>query len=803
MINRLILNGYNRFFLNNITRIDYTPESQIQLILGSNGSGKSSLLKELNPLSINKHEFKEDGSKQIFWNKDNVDYNIYSDRSKNSFIANDTELNPGGTKKVQLALIQDKFNLNVRNNNVLLNNSKLTTMSTNERKDWLRQMSTVDYSYGIFLYNEIKLRLRDSVGFIKIINNELAEDTKLLIKEDELESIKLEISTLKEMIEDLTSKYTNDNTDMEEIKPNYDEINQFDILIKKGIDKFDRNDILVKLNSINIKDIETEIENIQKEIDNIEIVNKTTEEIEYLKKSIAEYHIYFENINKHFKDEYNILESLELYENFNNKLPDINSAIIELSYYDDITVTKDIYKDLVTKKENLFHKLSIKSSNKIRLDSEYKVLMDNFKEENKITCHSCGTEQYFGYNKESQLDLEKQISILEKELETIKSEYENILEEVGKYDKKINLIKILKEYYLSINLLTYWNINLQDVIGAITSTQMNLINNKLSILLDVTKDYKIRNEEYQDLMYKLKVDTEILELQNKHLKVSKDRLLNRLNELLEIKRESLSKIVYYNSLLKDVDNFILLKDRFLNVLKKYSKNKNKSIIKNKNKILKSVINNLKDTLFTLEDKFNNFDRIKSRITKNKELIEKYEKNKKLLELTEKALSPNEGLIAKSINGFINKFLTEMNAIINSVWSYDITLLPCQISEENDLDYKFRVLIDNNQTVDDVSMLSSSMKDIVDLSFRIIFMKYMHLEHMPLILDEFGITMDDKHRHNVYHVIENTLANNFSQLFITAHFKSMYGRFLDSDIVVLDDKNIDLDNIAYNSIIKIN
>ena len=803
MINRLILDGYNRFFLNNITRIDYTPESQIQLILGSNGSGKSSLLKELNPLPINKHEFKEDGSKQIFWNKDNVDYVIYSNKSKNSFIANDTELNPGGTKKVQLALIQDKFNLNVRNNNVLLNISKLTTMSTNERKDWLRQMSTVDYSYGIFLYNEIKQRLRDSIGFIKIINNELAEDTKLLIKDDEIESIKLEISTLKEMIEDLTSKYVNDNTDIEEIKPNYDEINQFDILMKKGIDKFDRNDILVKLNSINIKDIEIEIENLQKEIDNIEIVNKTSEEIEFIKKSLVEYHLYFEKINNNFKDEYNILESLELYEQFNNKLSEINSTIIELSYYDDIQVTKDNYKELISKKDSIFHKLSTKTNNKIRLDSEYKVLMENFKEENKITCHSCGTEQYFGYNKEAQADLEKQISSLEKEIEVIKTEYEKIMEEVGKYDKKINLIKILKESYLSMNLLTYWNLNLQDVVGTITSTQMNLINNKLSILLETTKDYKIRNEEYQDLMYKLKVDTEILELQNKHLEVSKDRLINRLNELLELKRESLSKIEYYTSLLKDIDNFILLKDRFLNVLKKHSNNKNKTIIKNKNKILKSVINNLKDNLFTLEDKFNNFDRIKSRITKNKELIEKYEKNKKLLELTEKALSPNEGLIAKSINGFINKFLTEMNAIINSVWSYDITLLPCQISEENDLDYKFRVLIDNNQEVEDVNMLSSSMKDIVDLSFRIIFMKYMHLEHMPLILDEFGITMDDKHRHNVYNIIENTLANNFSQLFITAHFKSMYGRFLDSDIVVLDDKNIDLDNIAYNSIIKIN
>lgn len=802
MINRLILDGYNRFFLNNITRIDYTPESQIQLILGSNGSGKSSLLKELNPLPINKHEFKEDGSKQIFWNKDNVDYVIYSNKSKNSFIANDTELNPGGTKKVQLALIQDKFNLNVRNNNVLLNISKLTTMSTNERKDWLRQMSTVDYSYGIFLYNEVKQRLRDSVGFIKIINNELAEDTKLIIKEEELESIKLEITTLKEMIEDLTSKYIHDNDTMEDIKPNYEELNSFNTLVSKGIDKFDRNDILVKLNTINIKDIETEIESLQKEIDNIEIINKTTEEMEILKKSIAEYHIYFDNINKHFQDEYNLLDSLELYNNYNKEVSNINSTILELSYLDEIQVTKDNYKDIITKRDNLTSKLTFKSNLKMRLDSEYKVLMDNFKDENKITCHNCGTEQYFGYNKESQEDLEKQISVVEKEIEIIKEEYDKIMEEVGKYDKKINLIKILKEYFLSINLLNYWNINLQDAIGTITSTQMNLINNKLSILLELTKDYKIRNEEYQDLMYKLKVDTEILELQNKHLEVSKDRLLNRLNELLELKRESLSKIEYYNNLLKDIDYFIYYKDKFIKIIKTYSNNKNKSIIKNKNKILKSIINKLKENLLVLEDKYNNFDRIKSRINKNKELIEKYEKNKKLLELTEKALSPTEGLIAKSINGFINKFLTEMNAIINSVWSYEITLLPCQISEDNDLDYKFRVLIDNNQEVEDVSMLSSSMKDIVDLSFRIIFMKYMHLEHMPLILDEFGITMDDKHRHSVYNIIENTLANNFSQLFITAHFKSMYGRFLDSDIVVLDDKNIELDQVVYNTNIKI-
>ena len=64
MIHKIILNNYNRFFLNNITRIEYTPKMKLQLILGSNGSGKSSLISELNPLPINKNDFQEDGYKE-------------------------------------------------------------------------------------------------------------------------------------------------------------------------------------------------------------------------------------------------------------------------------------------------------------------------------------------------------------------------------------------------------------------------------------------------------------------------------------------------------------------------------------------------------------------------------------------------------------------------------------------------------------------------------------------------------------------------------------------------------------------
>lgn len=801
MITKLILKGYNRFFLNNIEEIEYTPKSIVQLILGSNGSGKSSLLKELNPLPINKHEFKEDGYKIIHIEKDNKKYVIYSDKSKNSFKVNDEELNPGGTKKVQLNLIESHFNLNIKSNNVLLGISKLTSMSTNERKDWLRQMSTVDYSYSIFLYNELKQKLRDTTGFIKIINNELTQDTSMLIKDEEVILIKNEITLLKMFIEELSLGYNTVEDFKFNIIPDYEKLNSFKKLKDKNIYKYDVEIVKTKIISLEttLKDLEVEIDNITKEIDKIETYNTTTEEIKNLTTLLPSYEEYFKKIEQENIEQYFSLKDVEILNNkFLNYEKELNNTILELNYYDDINLTKTYFEELTSKKDSILFNINNLSKNKFKLEGEHKSLMDNFKDDNKIKCHNCGTEAYFGYNKETQIKIENELKVIEEKLEKLNKEFNIISEEHNKTLKKISLIKIIKENMLNIGLLKYWNESLKDIIGNITSQQLMNIIIKIKYNLSISKDYNIRLKEYEDIKYKIKLDNEILNKQNEMLTASKDVLLEKLNKAIESKRLNKIELDINKTLFKDIEDFRGYYEEFLVVLKNYSKQKSLFILKNKNNVIKKFISDLKSNLITLEEKYNDIDRIKSRIEKNKELIEKYEYNKVLLEKAVKALSPNEGLIAKSINSFINKFLLEMNTIINSVWSYDITLLPCQINEENDLDYKFSVIVDNKQPITDVSELSSSMKDIVDLSFRIVFMKYMHLSHMPLILDEFGITMDDKHRYNVYNVIENVLINNFEQVFITAHFKSMYSRFLDSDIVVLDDKNIDLEKTVYNT-----
>ena len=64
-IERLELFGYKRLMLANIQHFIYTPTSPYQLVLGTNGSGKSSILFELTPLPGHSSNYTKDGYKDI------------------------------------------------------------------------------------------------------------------------------------------------------------------------------------------------------------------------------------------------------------------------------------------------------------------------------------------------------------------------------------------------------------------------------------------------------------------------------------------------------------------------------------------------------------------------------------------------------------------------------------------------------------------------------------------------------------------------------------------------------------------
>ena len=796
MIKELILTNYDRFFLNNIESIEFRPKQKLQLLLGTNGSGKSSLLSELNPLPINKNDF-TNGSKEITIEKDNNIFKLKSTSNKNSFMLNNTELNDGGTKTVQLNLVKEYFNLTPKYNNIILGTEKLTAMSTNERKNILREMSTVDYSYGIYLYNTLKQELRDTVGYLKLMQIEMNNDISNIVNDDEILILKNDITKCKNMIDSLSMSYSKSEE--------YKDIPIIDLNI--DMDILDKNKLQADLDYNNkfIINIEEEITNLNKEIDSLDDYSTTIKDSETLNTKLKSLEEYFKIINnKYNMEKYSPIDSKNRLDKLLNS--NLNNINIELSYLDNIIFTPTEHKELKSKLEVLNNNLKIVSHGYDNNSKELEILLSNKTDNNKITCSSCGTMNYFGYSKEKEDILQEKVNNFKIKYDELNSQYLELYEIYQKQKQKITYLQEIKEIISDLSIIPLYTDLVKKYVNditSITSTMLNIIFKNIEDFLIDIKDYDSNNNELIEVKLKISSGIEILNIYKRKYIEDKDKLINKLNVLLDKKREVSSNIVIIKNNIEKC-NIVNKHIETLNtIITNYKFNKKQIVINNKNTILTNTIRELKSLLITLEDKYNNIEKIKSRIEINKKHIDSHEDIRVALQYAINALSPTEGIIAKSINSFINVFLNEMNTIINSVWSYELTLLPCQINESNDLDYLFAVKVaDNKKDIKDVAYLSTSMKDIVDLSFKIVFMKYMKLTHMPLMLDEFGVFMDDTHRNKVYDVIENLLSNNFSQIYFTANFKSIYGRFVDSDINILDDKNLELDDIFYNENLKI-
>ena len=114
----LELKGYLRLKPNGITRFRLDIDNPYQIIIGSNGSGKSSIMKELTPLPGNHKQFSKNGYKIIFLEFNGEFYKLTNDFSTklSNFQRTDPtgevvleELNPSGNVTTQRKLAYDMF----------------------------------------------------------------------------------------------------------------------------------------------------------------------------------------------------------------------------------------------------------------------------------------------------------------------------------------------------------------------------------------------------------------------------------------------------------------------------------------------------------------------------------------------------------------------------------------------------------------------------------------------------------------------------------------------------------------------
>lgn len=803
-IKKLILKDYNLLFLNNIEEIIFSPTKKINLILGTNGSGKSSLLKELSPLVFDKKHFGEKGYKEIHIEHNNKMYIISQEGNKCSFKENNVELNVSGTRKVQSTIIKEKLKYDFEYHKLFLGLSNFTSMSPTERKEWLIRLSNVNYDYSLAYFKRLLSRDRDIRGTIKILNSKLMEDkVNLLTDEIKLkykEDLKAVSSLIDIMLENKEKIAFNNN--------DYNKMLESMILVNNSLISKISTDIVLKDIDFELSKVTNNIEHLEKDNeikikqlheakqfkDNNSAVEKSLQDgllknkndIEKLSSKLRLSYVTLSNTS--------IINTISLIkEKMFNILSDISTLNVNLSLEEAV----DLSKNILTL-ENFKSATEIKILN---LENELKISRD--KKDESVTCNKCDHvfNPYYTIEKEKELilSIEKNRSLLTEATNKLKT----LSELNNNYLNKQNLITEFYSLFSGNNFLSGY---ITEIIA-----NFNIQTASMQILKELDYEFNIL-EEYYNKIFILEEDSRKIKEELDKIKLftnlRKDNNLDydKLNTEVSNNNQTLISLKKYLSSLNNdkiiKQNLKTLSLKYISLLKSQEESLDNEIKKEKNNLLEDVITQCRTIKFDLEDKIKKSDLLEDRLKVLENDIKVLENKSRLLKVAIDALSPNGGLIADSILSFIKTLVSDMNYIINSIWSYDLEVKSCDL-ENGDLDYKFPVISDSRGYTDDVGNTSSSMKEVIDLAFKIIAMKYSDMEDYPLFLDEFGRTMDMSHRVKAYTAIDNVASNIFSQVFIVSHFSGVYNRFSDSDTIVLDSKNITLDKKDYNSSIIIN
>lgn len=805
MVEKIILKGFKRFFLTGIKEFVYEPKSRLQLILGTNGSGKSSLLYEITPLPADLSKmYEEDGSKEVYLAHRENKYYLTSGvvKGKHEFYVNNENLNPGGTRKVQLSLVKEHFGITPFIHDVMVGKKKFHEMTIPERKDWLMGISDIDYDYVLNVYNTAKRRHRDIIGTMRVLQTKLDRERNLEVSDEVIRSLKNKNNQLQKLISAILKNQYIVTNDHEDVEKSIKSINDY---LKKHIHK----SFMYKSNDQYLKHMYSLEQNIEKNQNEINEIN------EFLSKEAS------------LDSETNMAEVLEKLAEIDRIISTMGSDIPfmikgDIFYIYFISVYPEIISILTQLKE--FHTIDELCEKDVRLDLDklriklfsYEkrhellnreiLILEANKAKDDITCRNCGNTWKEGYDK---TEYNNKKTELEESIINISS-LEN---EIKEREEIVRKIKHKNELFSSLKNLTtrgdlgeltdkiYPGIDsfVSDIVKYCSDIERNLF--ILKNELEVVKEYPLLMEEKKHLEKMLTILEGIDESKLNAIKIERETkeldLARKIGEIKNLKT-SLADLKSEHGL------FLHLKEKSKELkshLSLYNKQKETALMEYKNDLANSIVTNIKERILESNDIINRHEQNKIRLHEiNKELGD-YNNRKDVLEKMIKELSPTDGLIADSIISFLEVFTSEMNEVISKVWSYAMEVKPCGI-DNTDLTFKFPVLIENQTELsNDVSQLSSSQKEIVNLAFKLVSMQYLGIQYYPVYLDEFGGAMDEEHRENAYRIPDILI--EYQQIFMVSHYQSFYGRFSHVDTTILSEKNMTLNGVgSYNNVAKI-
>ena len=848
-IKSLVLKKFKKFKINEIEKFSVDIHDRIQIIIGTNGSGKTSLLQELFPYSPNKSVFDKGGYKKLIIEKNGsiyeLKYEYNKSKNEHSFKKDGEELNINHKFNLQEDLISKYLGIDQIKKKILTCDIDITRMSSKPRKDFFIKLNPINTE---IIETKLK-KAKSKVNAIKATLSNLYKRKNELIQKqltkEELQRLKKTKKNLEKVKNNLFAWETrlktliNEETkrskpDPDKTKKAFDNINK----IKPTIDDliinlykyytFDGRNIEDKINNTKIKikeltkrndklkkDIEEKIAEVEK-LSDIVLNKADSDHIEESKTKIEKLLKEKNKLSKYDFSHVFTKKEMEIFKEVEIEL--INKINILIDIFTIKILPTDIFNKIYNKKMQIKSKIDVMKTKmdgidihmkKIKSDLE-KMIEEYNEDELPEICDkfNCYLYTYYSTKKNNLL----------KQIDNLKTQYDEINKKHKKYLKIFNLLdniytKNLEYRKIAIDIKKSLDKLPTHVFLIDKEKFLELLNtfpNKIIVILK--SHYKLSEKYYlyqkiQDELIQL--EKELSELINQNniniaiiegkIKILKSNIKSLQMEYIDNEKMIISlknKIEEYNEYKDKYNQADLIASKasndigYLESLKsiEFYESKLEEIYKYKEKNEKALneISNI------LKEQENIEIRLKEEVINE---IEKLEYDKKDYILIEKSL---EKLSSEYILSFVNNIINNTNFFINKIFTYPMKIK--FIEDVNDLNFKFNILI-NDVLVNDISECSSGQKKIIDLCFCLALIIELNLQHLPFFVDEVDKALDKKHKQNLlklfYYLIDE---NIISQLFAVVHFTpELEG--LQGNVICMNEDNILLPPV-YNTHVQI-
>ena len=419
--------------------------------------------------------------------------------------------------------------------------------------------------------------------------------------------------------------------------------------------------------------------------------------------------------------------------------------------------------------------------------------LEHYRDHDQLECPKCQHTWNKGYS-----DIE--YKLISEKISQVGDKLIKLKEDAALQESLVERIRTYLELYRAYHAITQsWSVLKPFWDHLYTTSVIFDAPRQLNKLVETYKFDLQEAMKLEDIGKKLKETIDLKEMLSKNQETSISHLLEvaeQLNQQLYQTTQRLnSKKLYVKKLTDYRDHSIVIHSLSNTIDELLSSRKLKVselMVLHKRSALNRSIEAVQMELTKKEQLISKIDIQKALVKHLETQITESQEKADVLKLAVKELSPSEGLIAKGLTGFINHFVSQMNSFIKKVWTYPLVLIPIVPDETDsvDLDYRFSVMVNDDAVIGDVSKVSSGMKEIIDLAFRIVSMQYLHLGDAPIVLDEFAAKLDKTHREAANAMIRDISINsNFSQIFMVSHYEESYGSFNNCDVIVLHDANI--------------